>query len=144
MKIQRFTIPFRLPGLNEVIGKNRSNPFAGASLKSRTDADIQWAIVGIRPVKAPCIVMMVFTEPNKRRDVDNVESAKKFVLDAMVKKGVLQGDGRKYVIGDPSFTRRDNGPAKVDVTIVEDEDVEELWALLGKAEAILGGDGVVP
>ena len=38
-------------------------------------------------------------ERTKRRDPDNIASAKKFVLDALVKNGVLEDDSRKYVKG---------------------------------------------
>ena len=38
-------------------------------------------------------------EKTKKRDADNIASAKKFILDALVKMGVLQDDSRKYVKG---------------------------------------------
>lgn len=120
---QAFTIPFRLPGLNEVNAENRKNPYAGAKLKSQTDAQLMRVIrlAKVQPVQHPCIVHMTFEEPNRRRDADNVESAKKFILDALVKSGVLRGDSPRYVVGSPSFTRYVHGGAAVQVTIIEDE-----------------------
>lgn len=38
-------------------------------------------------------------ERTKRRDADNIASAKKYILDALVKNGVLADDSRKYVKG---------------------------------------------
>ena len=38
-------------------------------------------------------------ERTKKRDADNIASAKKFILDALVKCGVLEDDSRKYVKG---------------------------------------------
>lgn len=38
-------------------------------------------------------------ERTKKRDADNIASAKKFILDALVKSGVLADDSRKYVKG---------------------------------------------
>lgn len=38
-------------------------------------------------------------EKTQRRDYDNIASAKKFILDALVKNGVLVDDSRKYVKG---------------------------------------------
>lgn len=32
-----------------------------------------------------------------RRDADNIQSAQKFILDAMVKCGVIKNDSRKYI-----------------------------------------------
>lgn len=119
---QYLEIPFRLPGLNEVNNRNRANRYAGAKLKQETDAALGLVInaAHMKPVHYPCIVHMLFEEPNRRRDVDNVESAKKFILDALVKAGILENDSPKHVIGAPSFTRYAD-EAKVIVTIIEDE-----------------------
>jgi Holliday junction resolvase RusA-like endonuclease len=38
-------------------------------------------------------------ERTKKRDADNIASAKKFILDALVKMRVIEDDGRKYVKG---------------------------------------------
>jgi len=131
MKRQHFTIPFRLPSLNEYIEQCRRNPHAGAKLKKETDEAIGWAIkmAHLQPVESPCIVCMVFQEGNRKRDVDNVESAKKYILDALTGYGVLHGDSPKWVMGEPSYTVYGDG-AKVDVTIVEDADVDALRGLL--------------
>ncbi len=40
-----------------------------------------------------------WTEENKRRDLDNVAFAKKFILDALVSLGKLENDNRKNVCG---------------------------------------------
>ena len=39
----------------------------------------------------------IWIEENKRRDLDNICFAKKFILDALVQAGVLQDDNRKIV-----------------------------------------------
>lgn len=131
---QTFMIPARLPSLNEVIAQNRRNCYAGAKLKRDTEEMITRCINAGRlsKVENPCIVHMVFEEGNRKRDVDNVESAKKFVLDALVKANILQGDSPKYVIGTPSFTRYSDG-SKVIVTIVDDQDTEKLRTVLRSA-----------
>lgn len=129
--MQKFTIPFRLPSLNEYIEACRRNPHAGAKLKRDTDDAIKLCIMEakLKTVELPCIVHMVFTEPNRRRDVDNVESAKKYILDALTGYGVLRGDGPRWVVGVPSFTEY-GSPGKVDVTIQEDRDAEHLREML--------------
>lgn len=118
---QYLDIPFRLPSLNEVIGANRKTPYAGAKLKRETEEQLLLLIKSAKllPVTQPCIVHMLFIEPNRRRDADNVESAKKFILDALVKSGVLLNDNPRWVVGAPSFTRY-GGEACVRVTIIED------------------------
>lgn len=131
MSSQRFVIPFKLPSLNDVICENRKNPYSGANLKKTVERDIQMVMGKLRPVENPCIVRMEFVEQNKKRDVDNVESSKKFVLDALVKKGILTGDGPRHVAGTPSIVTYDkeNGP-RVVVTIIENEKEEVLRTLL--------------
>nr|DAW10419.1 MAG TPA: Endodeoxyribonuclease RusA [Caudoviricetes sp.] len=43
--------------------------------------------------------MRPLCEENKRRDLDNVCFAKKFILDSMVKTGKLKDDNRNFVKG---------------------------------------------
>lgn len=119
--MQQFVIPFRLPGLNEVIDRNRRNRYAGARLKRETQQRVMWCIIAakLKPMDKPCVVRMRFCEPNRRRDVDNVESAKKFILDALVKTGVLRGDSPKWVRAAPSFTDYSKNGAAVIVEIRE-------------------------
>ncbi len=130
----RFEIPFKLPSLNDYINANRTNPHKGASFKKRVESDIILAIKAqrVHPITLPCIVSMTFVEGDRRRDVDNVESAKKYILDALVSIGILKGDSPKHVIGAPSFTIYAKG-AKVLVCIVECEDETILRQMLRDA-----------
>lgn len=136
---QLLTIPFRLPGLNEITEANRRNKYAGAKLKRDTEEQIIGCIkrTGLQPIEYPCIVHMTFEEPNKRRDTDNVESAKKMILDALVRSGILKGDSPRYVVGSPSWTRYGEGAARVLVTIVEDEKEDFLRRRLKRASDLL-------
>jgi Holliday junction resolvase RusA-like endonuclease len=45
------------------------------------------------------MVRFEWHERTKKRDADNIASAKKFILDALVKMRVLPDDSRKYVKG---------------------------------------------
>ena len=98
-----FIIKEKLPSLNDVISENRANRYAGAALKKEIEAVIGWAIKGalqtktLRPITNPCVIEVDWHEATKRRDVDNIHSSVKFILDALVKNGILQNDGRKYV-----------------------------------------------
>ena len=133
---QHFTIPYRLPSLNDYILANRANKYGGASFKKQVERDIILSIraARIHPVANQCIVCMTFVEGDKRRDVDNVESAKKYISDSLVRAGILQGDSPKYVIGMPSFTVYDKG-ARVEVSITESADEELLRTMLRNARA---------
>lgn len=96
MKIE---IPMRLPSLNEYINECRKNKFAGAKMKKQVENDIGWFINKIPPYKKPIFIHFHWIEENKRRDLDNVCFAKKFILDSMVKAGKLADDNRNFVSG---------------------------------------------
>lgn len=95
-----FTIPFRLPSLNEVIEKNRANRYMGAKLKRETEDPIVWLINSKRVptiTEYPVVIEIEWHEASRKRDVDNIQSSQKFVLDAMVRSGMLHNDSRRYV-----------------------------------------------
>lgn len=122
----KFTIPARLPGLNELIAANRSNPHAGAKLKKETDETIRRAIRAAKPMglQGPVRLSMTFFEPNRRRDPDNVYSAAKYILDALVKEGVIENDNQR-ILPPPEPIRYayqvDGRNPRVEVEIVEAE-----------------------
>ncbi|MCM1508278.1 MAG: RusA family crossover junction endodeoxyribonuclease [Ruminococcus flavefaciens] len=98
-----FTIHAKLPSLNEVIGKNRSNKFAGNAYKKSTEKVILRYIEKalktgeLKPISEPCTVRIDWHEKTKRRDVDNIQSGQKFILDSLVNSGILPDDSRRYV-----------------------------------------------
>ena len=96
----RFEITKRLSGLNEYINANRSNKYLGAKLKKQEQAYIIWCIreqLGNTKIDKPVEGHFTWIEENKRRDLDNICFAKKFILDALVESGVLKDDNRKIV-----------------------------------------------
>ena len=96
-----FTIDSKLPTLNEYTLACRTNRYKGAEFKRNVEQIIGWYILMAKLPKIahPVIVHFEWHEKTKRRDADNIASAKKFILDALVKHGVLQDDSRKYVVG---------------------------------------------
>ena len=46
----------------------------------------------------PVAVCFEWHEKTRRRDLDNIASAKKFILDALQECGILEGDGQKQII----------------------------------------------
>lgn len=136
---QEFIIPVRLPSLNEVVAANRRNKYAGAKLKSDTEETIMTYVFTeqVLPVEKPCIVHMLFEEATRKRDADNVESAKKFILDALVRARILKGDSPKYVVGSPSFTVYGKAGNQVKVTIIDSDDVERLRSILRHASEVI-------
>lgn len=99
-----FVILEKLPSLNEVINKNRANKHAGNKYKQDLEARICMYIQddvrkrNLSPMgESPCVIRITWHERTKRRDVDNIQSAQKFILDALQKSGIILNDSRKYV-----------------------------------------------
>lgn len=119
-----FIIPYKLPSLNEYIDACRANRYKGAKLKENTETAIIYAIQQaqksgrLRRLALPIRIMFIWHEKTKRRDADNVASAKKYILDAMQRVSIIPNDSRKYVIG---FTDEivDDSHDFVEVCIIE-------------------------
>ena len=97
--MKKVEIPLKLPSLNQYINECRKNRYAGANMKSKVEEEISWYIKSLPQYKNPIKIHFYWIEGNKRRDLDNVCFAKKFILDAMVKMGKLKDDNRNFVKG---------------------------------------------
>ena len=101
--MNHFIIEDKLPSLNDVIGKNRTNRYMGAKLKRDIQDEIgQYIRLAVlhgdaAPQGKQCTISITWHERTKKRDVDNIQSAQKFILDAMVEQGIIHDDSRKYV-----------------------------------------------
>lgn len=102
-QVNHFVIEQKLPSLNEVIGSNRANRMMAAKQKREIQSDILTYIRlaclngDLVPQRKRCTISITWHERTKKRDVDNIQSAQKFILDAMVEGGILEDDSRKYV-----------------------------------------------
>jgi len=97
-----FTIPGKLPGLNDIIRKAYHNRFSANTLKKKSQKLIGQHIVASRiPIfKDPVVISFDWIEPDHRRDIDNISGGgRKYILDALVECGKLQGDSRRYIQG---------------------------------------------
>ena len=110
----------QLPNLNDYTKACRTNRYAGAKMKA--DAE---KIIGFYILRQLCGVSFKNTvklsfrwyEPNKRRDLDNICFAKKFILDALVGNGIIVADGWNGVAGftDQFFIDKENPRIEVDI-----------------------------
>ena len=116
------TIEGRLPSLNEYTVACRANAYAGAEYKKKVEQLISLYIVrDLKGVSFPGTVYVHFRwyEPNKKRDLDNICFAKKFIFDALVRMKVIKTDSWRGVIGfDDSFYVDPDHP-RVEVEIGE-------------------------
>ena len=97
MGIYRVEIPFKLPSCNQYINECRRNKYAGAKMKKDIQEQIGIYIKQIPKIDKPVKINFTWVEDNKRRDLDGICFAKKFILDALVQAGVLADDNRKIV-----------------------------------------------
>ena len=116
MGIYRAEIPLKLPSCNDYINECRKNKYAAAKMKRETEDQIGWFIKRLTPIEAPCVVHFTWIEKSQRRDLDGAAFGKKFILDAMVKQGILPDDNRKWVKG-YTDTFKQGGDFKVIVEI---------------------------
>ena len=96
-----FVIEGKFPGLNDYIDAERANRFAASKMKRRETSRVRAAALDQRMphFDRPVKVRFLWVEESRRRDLDNVAFAKKFVLDGLVEAGVIDGDGQRFVKG---------------------------------------------
>lgn len=114
-----FSVFGTLPGLNEYVEANRRNRMCGAALKRSAETVITQYIrvARVQPFAGPVFMTFAWHERDRRRDVDNIAFAKKFILDALVTAGILADDGRKNVVGFSDEFHVDLANPRVVVTI---------------------------
>lgn len=116
-----FHIPGRLPGLNDVVPKMDRGFRARAYAKEKrawTETVALLAKANKIPTLSRVRVGCIWRETNRKRDPDNVASAKKHIMDGLVLAGVLGNDGWKNIAGF-SDDFEIGGAIGVEVTLTE-------------------------
>ena len=121
MAVYKVEIPIKMPSINTYINACRRNKYAAAKMKSDIEEEIGLYVSKLPHFEKPIKIAFCWVENNKRRDLDNVSGSKKFILDSMVKVGVLTDDNRKCVT---AFTDTFEY-AKEAKVILEIEEMEE-------------------
>lgn len=117
-----FTVPGRLPNLNDMIDAARANRYASAEMKKSNTELVAWCVKRAKIPKMKRVSLSVaWYEPNEKRDPDNIEAAVKFILDGLVAAGVLENDGRKQIatIKHDIYTDKIKPRIEVEITEVE-------------------------
>lgn len=117
----------QLPNLNDYTLACRGYRLAGAKMKKEAENVISIYIRRqLKDVafKNPVRLSFRWYEPNKRRDLDNVCFAKKFILDALVSNEIIVADGWKGVVGftDEFFIDKQHPRIEVDIEEVGADD----------------------
>lgn len=94
MKIE---INMKLPSLNDYIRLCRGNKYQAAKYKANLEREIGLFLTKMPKMNNPIRTHFHWIEGTKKRDLDNICFAKKFILDSMVKHNKLKDDNRKCV-----------------------------------------------
>lgn len=115
---QTFEVPGRFPSLNELY---RMNPYEQGEVKREADDRVAWSAKAahVTPYAVPVTYHCLWVEKNRRRDLDNVAFAKKFVQDGLVKAGILRNDTHHEIRGFSDSFEYDSRNPRVVVTIEE-------------------------
>ena len=120
----KFTISGRLPSLNDYINVCRHNKYKAAAFKKQVDTQIISEIrkQRIGTPKTPVYIEFLWVEKDRRRDLDNIYSGKKYILDALQTAGVIPNDNQRHVIGLVDSIEYDKENPRIEVTIHEVKD----------------------
>ena len=120
----KFTISGRLPSLNDYINVCRHNKYKAAAFKKQVDTQIISEIrkQRIGKAKTPVYIEFLWVEKDRRRDLDNIYSGKKNILDALQTAGVIPNDNQRHVIGLVDSIEYDKENPRIEVTIHEVKD----------------------
>lgn len=114
----------KLSNLNDYINACRTNPYKGSKMKKENEAKVLQEIYSqLRRLRITRPVTMRYTwyEPNKRRDLDNISSfGRKVIQDALVAAKVLKNDGWNEIKGYSDEFYVDSKNPRIEVLIEEE------------------------
>lgn len=122
----KLIVPGRLGGLNDYITAERTNRQIAARMKRKDMELVMWAAKGClrgwRPA-TPVVMHYAWYEKDRRRDMDNVSSyGRKIIQDALVKAGFLKNDGWAHIKGFTDSFYVDSKRPRIEVTFEEAKD----------------------
>jgi Holliday junction resolvase RusA-like endonuclease len=115
-------IPGTMPGMNEILtakeqsGKCRRNAYTKMKKDWTGYVERIFRECKLEPAERVSL-NIVWHEPDRRRDKDNISAGKKFLFDGMVKAGVIKNDGWDQIAGWTESHVVNKFTCGVDVTI---------------------------
>lgn len=117
---QKMVIPGELPGLNQILNVSKSHWAKYHKLKKQyTTLVAILARTCLKPCFSSVHIDIHWFCRNKKRDPDNICSAKKFLLDGLVAAGILADDGWRCVSGFSDFLAIDRKNPRIEVVLRE-------------------------
>jgi len=117
--MQKLVINFKLPTMNEIIAMAKVHPLKYAQCKKKyTSVIALLARQQLKPItEYPIKIEFHWYPKNLRTDCDNLSSGKKYILDGLVKAGILKNDNYKYFSEFRDIFKVDSKNARVEVMI---------------------------
>ena len=117
MPSRKFIIEGEFTSLNEYINTERISKFAAAATKRNETELVVMFLSRENPLPDDCYPLKPrFDTKDARKDADNVDFARKFILDGMVKAGILVDDRRKFIVGFDINLYVDKNNPRVEIT----------------------------
>lgn len=99
---QSFWIDGPLPGWNDILrAKGNTRFHAYNKLKKTWEMRIVGHLLeaGTKKMRGSVRLTYYWIERDRRRDPDNITGGVKFINDALVRKGIIQGDSQRWIKG---------------------------------------------
>ena len=95
---QTFIIKGELTDCNTYMNAERSSRYAAADIKKAETERVAWDIKKhkLKPMARIDQIIIQWYSKDKKKDTDNIEFAKKFIMDGIVAAGIVPSDSRKY------------------------------------------------
>jgi Holliday junction resolvase RusA-like endonuclease len=119
---QSIFFPDQFTSLNDYISAERGNKYQAAVIKRSETQRVQICAMqaGLRPVQHyPVALTFTWIRKNRRSDPDNIVAAKKYILDGLVRAGVLRDDGWDEIVRFTDIWEIDRDHPGVKVSIEE-------------------------
>lgn len=117
----KFIIEGELPGLNEIIAVSKLHYGKYAKMKKEMTEYICWQVKGAL-IDNRVNVKITWYSATKKRDPDNIAAGVKFILDGMVKGGIIKGDGYRHIGSISHIFKIDKEHPRIEVELGEGEE----------------------
>lgn len=115
----KLIIQGEMTDLNTYINSERRNRFIAAKIKKEETERVFWECRSqkLSLITKPSYFIFTWFLKDKRKDPDNVSSlGRKFILDGLVRAGILFDDGQEYVKGFVDVFKIDKEHPRVEIT----------------------------
>ncbi len=117
----QITIKGEFPTLNEVIKVSKAHPMAYANQKKDYTALALLHLNNKPKIDYKADWIFTWYRKNKRTDPDNIQVGTKYILDAFVKKGIIENDGWNQINSIKHKFAVDKDNPRVEIQIKEVE-----------------------